>query len=177
MIYPQMTPPERRIRALTAEEYWVPSLRVAEAFVRGGGSAWMYRLDDPFKTGPLKGQAAHTHDVHFVWNSPQKSGEGSEQDQILAQQVHSAWVAFLAGGSPAAPGLPAWEPYGLVARSTMILNSASQMEKLPWDEERRLWEGKLLGPAGWKLDERPDPPAGHASDSSHQNSLLKIPLP
>ena len=36
-VYPEMTEQQRRIRATTAEEYWIPSVRVADAFVRGGG--------------------------------------------------------------------------------------------------------------------------------------------
>ncbi len=52
-IYPEMSVEQRRIRALTAEEYWVPSVRVAESHVKAGGEAWMYRLDFHEGSGPL----------------------------------------------------------------------------------------------------------------------------
>jgi para-nitrobenzyl esterase len=44
-LYPQLNAEQRRIRAVTAEEYWVPSMRVVEAHVKGGGEAFVYELE------------------------------------------------------------------------------------------------------------------------------------
>ena len=96
-----------RIRAVTAEEYWIPSVRVADAFVEGGGTAFMYRLDFTESSGHLSGFAYHSLDVPLVWDRPHPNTATSNEELSLGKQVHLAWAAFIRGESPAAPGLPA----------------------------------------------------------------------
>jgi para-nitrobenzyl esterase len=138
-LYPQMTPAQLNIRALTAEEYWMPSIRVADAATSGGASIWFYRLDEEAASGPYKGEAYHSFDLGFVWERLAKS----EPDvaQKLSVQIHDAWAAFIKGGAPAAAGLPAWPQWNPHTRPTMILADTSHVEQQPFEAELRLWNG------------------------------------
>ncbi len=142
-IYPDMTAAQRRIRAVTAEEYWIPSIRVAEAHLQGGGEAFVYRLDFSESSGRLGGFAYHSLDVPLVWNRPHPNAANSAAEASLAKQIHLAWAAFIRGESPAAPGLPAWPQYTSATRPTMILDTESHVETKPAEAELRLWDGVL----------------------------------
>jgi para-nitrobenzyl esterase len=142
-IYPDMTDIQRRIRAVTAEEYWIPSIRVAEAHTRTGGSTFMYRLDFTESSGRLSGYAYHSLDVGLVWDEPHAAVENAAAEAALASQMHTAWAAFIRGEAPSSPGLPTWPEYNLGQRSTMILNTDSKVAILPQNAELRLWDNKL----------------------------------
>ncbi len=138
-LYPQMTPAQLNIRALTAEEYWMPSIRLAEAATKGGVNAWFYRLDEAAASGAYKGEAYHSFDLGFVWERLAKSEP--ESAQKLSQAMHDAWCAFVKGATPAATGLPAWPQWNAHARPTMILADTSHVEQQPFETELMLWNG------------------------------------
>jgi para-nitrobenzyl esterase len=142
-IYPEMNDEHLRIRALTAEEYWVPSERVAEAHVRGGGSAWMYRLDFAPNSGRFSGYAYHSEDLGLAWDKPNRNIDNAAAEAALASQVHQAWVAFIRGENPGAPGLPSWPQYRNGTRETMVFDVQSRVEAKPQEAELRLWDGVL----------------------------------
>ena len=142
-IYPELSVEQRRIRALSAEEYWIPSIRVADAHLQGGGSAWMYRLDFSETEGRLKGYAYHSLDVGLVWEKPHTGIGNDAEEAALAQQIHQAWAAFLRGDAPAAVGLPPWPEYAGESRPTMILDRTSHVARQPGEAELRLWAGVL----------------------------------
>lgn len=142
-VYPQLTAEDRRIRALTAEEYWVPSVRAAEAHVRGGGEAWMYRLDFHEGSGRLGAFAFHSLELRLVWDHPLRTVAKATAEAELAGQMHEAWCSFLRGGSPAAAGLPEWPQFTPEERRTMIFNTESRVEAKPQETELRLWDGVL----------------------------------
>ena len=139
-LYPEMTVEERRVRSTTAEEYWIPSVRVAEAQC-AYGPTWMYRLDYTRATGRFAGEAYHTEELGLVWN--RLSATAPEEEKRLAGRVHEAWVAFLKGRVPAAEGLPVWPQYNVTSRQTMLLDAVSHVEGDPAGPERRLWQGTL----------------------------------
>jgi para-nitrobenzyl esterase len=142
-IYPEMPPDRLRIRALTAEEYWVPSVRVADAAVKGGVTTWMYLLDFTQTQGRLKGYAFHSLDLPLVFDKANPLAGNVAAEAQLATQVHAAWVSFIHGKAPAGPGLPKWSKYKAGSRPTMILNVDSRVEKKPQDAELQLWKGLL----------------------------------
>ena len=142
-IYPQLTVEQRRIRALTAEEYLVPSVRVAESHVKGGGKAWMYRLDFTEGSGRLGAFAPHSLELRLVWNRPVHAVANAGAEVDLANQMHEAWCAFLRGNVPSAAGMPEWPGYSLDERRTMIFNVPSQVESRPQAAELRLWDNLL----------------------------------
>lgn len=142
-IYPEMSDEQRRIRATTAEEYWVPSIRVADAHARTGGQTWMYRLDFAEAGGRMRGLAFHGIDLRLVWDRPSALAENLQEETALAEQMSQAWRSFLRGNAPAAEGLPQWPQYSAVTRETMILDTKSHVEQKPLDAELRLWDGVL----------------------------------
>jgi para-nitrobenzyl esterase len=142
-VYPEMSKERLRIRAVTAEEYWVPSVRVADAHVKGGGTAWMYRLDFAPSSGRFKGDAYHSEDIGLVWDKPNVEIENAATEAVLAKQMHAAWLAFIKGETPGAVGLPVWPEYSSGARETMVLDAASRVEEKPQEAELRLWDGVM----------------------------------
>ncbi len=142
-LFPGVAEAQLRIRALTAEEYWVPSMRVLEAHLHAGGSAWAYRLNFAPKDGKLRGFAYHSEDVRLVWDDAQGGPDDRAAEAALAEQMHAAWAAFIRGEAPAAPGLPHWPQYGDPTRATMMLDRESRVEDAPGAAELRLWDGVL----------------------------------
>ncbi len=142
-IYPELSAEQLRIRAVTAEEYWIPTIRVADAHLQGGGGAWMYRLDFAETSGRLSGYAYHSLDVGLVWQHPHTDVANAAAEASLSTQIHTAWAAFIRGETPAAPGLPSWPEYNTALRTTMILNNTSRVEQEPQNDELKLWDGVL----------------------------------
>ena len=142
-VYPGMSEEQLRIRAVTAEEYWVPSVRVVDAYLKGGGTAWMYRLDFAPASGRLKGEAYHSEDIGLVWNEVNEEITNVAAERALAKQMHAAWVAFIKGGAPGAEGLPLWPEYTSDARETMVFDKVSRVEERPQEAELRLWDGVM----------------------------------
>ncbi len=130
---PDLSMAERHWRMLTAEEYWIPTLRVAEAQVRAGGTAWMYRYDLPATDGKYPGHAAHAGELPSVWRRP----------GAALPALHDVWVRFIAGGPPGAPGLPEWPRFDAARRSTMIFDASPHVADDPRGAERRIWTGVL----------------------------------
>lgn len=143
VLYPDMSEEQLRIRAASAEEYWVPSVRLAEAQVKGGGKAWMYRLDFVPTSGYYKGDAYHTEELGMVWDKPNTKIANAAAEAVLVKQVHAAWVAFIKGQAPGAEGLPVWPEFTGAGRETMVLDVASKVEERPAEAELRLWDGVL----------------------------------
>jgi para-nitrobenzyl esterase len=141
--YPHMTEEQLRIRAVTAEEYWIPTLRLADAHVKGGGSAWMYRLDFSETSGYLRGYAFHSLDVRLVWDRPSKVAENAAAEAGLAKQMFDAWIAFVRGETPGGAGIPAWPAYDSASRPTMVFDAQNHVEMKPQETELRLWDGVL----------------------------------
>jgi para-nitrobenzyl esterase len=146
-LYPDLSVEQRRIRAVTAEEYWVPSMRVAEAHVKGGGTAFVYELEFDETSGRLAGNAYHSLDVGMVWGHPHSQVADADAEASLGRQMHAAWASFIRGESPVAPGLPTWPSYSETSRQTMIFGAgaspSSRVEEAPQAAELALWNGIL----------------------------------
>lgn len=121
--FPTMSEHDRRVRLITAEEYWVPSIRFAEAHARRKGETWMYRFDH----AGASGFAAHGAEMEYVWN------------HRPGWNVHETWVAFIKGSAPA------WPKYGPGHRSTLIYGQGGSESVVsdPSSNERRLWDTVL----------------------------------
>jgi para-nitrobenzyl esterase len=142
-IYPDLTDEQLRIRAVTAEEYWVPSVRLADAHARTGGATWMYRLDYTKPTGSMSGEAYHALDLSLVWDKLDNIEQADPAAPPLSSLMHQAWVTFIQGNTPAAPTLPPWPEYHPDTRSTMIFAAQNHVEENPFDAELQLWNGVL----------------------------------
>ncbi len=130
---------DRLFRLLTAELYWIPSVRLAEAQTRDGGDAWMYRFDRPDTAGPLKGFAAHACDLPYAWNH--HSHDVAQDPASLRHRMHEVWVQFIKRGRPG-DELGAWPTYG-ERQTTLIIGESTSLADDPRRTERLLWEGRL----------------------------------
>jgi para-nitrobenzyl esterase len=128
--FPNATDLERRVALLTAEEYWMPSVRFAEAHSARGGKTWMYRFDhkstDP--RDPRVGFAVHGAEIGYARNPHP------------GWNMHQTWVAFIKGEDPAD-----WPRYNATRRLVRIYgqNGAEAIEADPNGDERKLWDGVL----------------------------------
>ncbi|WP_347557129.1 carboxylesterase family protein [Robbsia sp. KACC 23696] len=107
---------DRRIAMLTAEEYWVPTVRLADAHALAGGDTWSYRFERPLAFGPFQGYTVHGSELPLVWgnlNDPftQMFYKGNAPMPPIGRAMQDAWVAFIKGGEPASRLLPRWLPY------------------------------------------------------------------
>lgn len=139
-LFPSMDPELRRIRSVTAEEYWIPSMRVLEAHVSGGNEAYLYRMDLPGE-GRFANLAVHAAEIRLVWD--ETAADGRADAEGLAPLMHDAWVSFIHGGAPAAKGLPSWPVYRLQDPVAMIFDASSHVERAPQAAELSLWDGYL----------------------------------
>jgi para-nitrobenzyl esterase len=142
-IYPNLSDEQLRIRAVSAEEYWVPSVRLAEAHTHSGGSTWMYRLDYAKPSGPMVSEAYHALDLSLVWQKLDAIEQADPNAAPLSNAMHQAWVAFIQGNTPAAPTLPTWPKFDLNTRATMIFAPHPHVEERPQEAELQLWNGLL----------------------------------
>src|SRR5215472_8834721 len=126
----------------------MPAIRLAEGQVRQGAPVWMYRFDwESPNFGGVLG-AAHAMDIPFVWNtldiplSRMFTGD-SPARQELSDLMHTACASFIRSGTPAAALLPAWPPYDLERRATMLFSDAPHVVDDPQGQVRALWKQVL----------------------------------
>ncbi len=116
--YPELSPLALRIRFLSAEEYWLTCMRVAQAHQRTvANNTWVYRFDRESASGPLAGWVAHGAELPFVWNYLDEPiygrifGPKNAIDQKIADEMHGRWVKFISGDAPDVPRAPSWPSF------------------------------------------------------------------
>lgn len=146
--FPGLNDAQRRYKALSAVEYWIPTVRMAEAQAKGGGKAYVYRLDMPFASGEKAGYAVHGSELALVFDNlhdstaPHLGPVGPEAEQ-LKEVMFGQWLSFIKTGRPAASGAPAWPAYDLAKRPTMLFDARPKL-RVQSDldaTERKLWAG------------------------------------
>ncbi len=140
--FPSDTPQDIFYRATTAGRSWRGQVIEAEARAAAGAKAtWVYRVDFASPTQPERG-APHTMDIALAFGTLAAPGSFTgigAAAQRLSRQVMGAFAALARSGRPAAPGLPAWDPYTLPSRATMLFDAASRMASDPRGWERELF--------------------------------------
>lgn len=144
-LMPDRTAIDRRYLALTAEEYWLPTIRVADASAAASQSAWLYRLDMPRAAAPNAGYAVHGSELPLVWDKvrdPQSAFLGPEGKaaEALATQMHRHWVSFIKTGKPDSGASGIWPRYRSDSRATMIFDAHSRAITDPDAQQRQLWD-------------------------------------
>jgi len=140
-MHPDWSPSDVFFAATTAARSWRGAVIEAEARAAAGTPAFVYQLD---WTSPVDGGrrgAMHTDDIPLALDSVAASGSRAEgpQAQAMADFLSGAFVAFARTGDPNHPGLPAWTPYDLARRQTMIMDVPPRMEDDPRGDQRRLF--------------------------------------
>jgi para-nitrobenzyl esterase len=123
--FPDLPALDRRVRLVSAEEYWIPSVRLAEAHSARGGQTWMYRFDHLGRTvqTPRDAFVGHGADMDAFWN------------RRAGFSLHETVVQFIHGRAPD------WPTYSTFARNVMLFGEGGRMEVAvdPRGEERVLW--------------------------------------
>jgi para-nitrobenzyl esterase len=139
---PAASPSDRLITALTASNFGVRSVLLAERKAAAAGApVWMYSFDweTPAFGGRLK--SPHSVDVPFVFDTLRKIGEAhhTPHAQALADRVSKTWASFARTGEPGNEAIPAWPADTAGRRATMLLDEACKVVDDPDGEVRALW--------------------------------------
>jgi para-nitrobenzyl esterase len=145
---PAATPSDRLITALTASNFGVRSVLLAERkAARANAPVWMYSFDweTPAFGGRLK--APHSVDVPFIFDTLQIIGEAHRKPhaQALTDRVSKTWATFARNGDPGNEAIPTWPAYTAERRATMLLDDACRVVDDPDGEVRPLWSKVATG--------------------------------
>jgi para-nitrobenzyl esterase len=139
---PQASAGDRLIAALTAANFWIRSVLLAERYAaRRRTPVYMYSLawQSPAHGGRLK--AHHAMDLPFVFDNADVPGTtaGASGALELAARISATWIAFARNGTPDHSGIPIWPRYESSERATMILDTVCRVVSDPDREMRLLW--------------------------------------
>lgn len=135
---PDASPGEVLAALATDWMFRIPAIRLAEARAGTAGNTYVYEFAwrSTARDGILG--ACHALEIPFAFDTlaaeetPWIAGEAPPQ--LLADEMHRAWVRFIADGDPG------WDEYG-EARTTMRFDEESQVVTDLRPDERVAWNG------------------------------------
>jgi para-nitrobenzyl esterase len=140
--FPRMSPSEVFFAAATCGRSRPGHLIQAQERARLGDKTWMYQLDFGSPVEPRLG-AYHGFDIALAFDNchqpTSKTGTGPEA-RTVAARMSEAFIAFARTGNPNNAAIPAWAPYDLDQRPTMIFDVDTRVENDPRADERRLFQ-------------------------------------
>jgi para-nitrobenzyl esterase len=118
--YPDATPLDLLIAIRSDAFMGLGTVRLAEKKLKGSKSpVYMYRFN--WAAGPLR--SGHGFEIAFVFdNVHEPVMHPSASRAELAERMSEAWIAFARDGDPGHSGLPAWPPYSMEGRATMLFD-------------------------------------------------------
>ncbi|MFI9171828.1 carboxylesterase/lipase family protein [Streptomyces lincolnensis] len=142
--FPDATPTELYERVWTDWLFGMPSLRLAEAQVAGGGRAHVYELTWPAPGAGGGLGACHGLDIPLLFGTYDAdlgkllfAGSGVPAEaRALTARFQSAWTGFARTGDP---GWPAYDER--TGRLAQVLDAKPEVRAYPEETARRLWEG------------------------------------
>jgi para-nitrobenzyl esterase len=109
---------------------------------QGGAPTYFYMLNWNTPVDGGKWQSPHALDIGMVFDNVAKaesmSGIGDEQ-QLIADMMSEAWLAFARTGNPNNHLLPEWPAYQTDARMVMVFDLEPSVQEDPHGEQRRLF--------------------------------------
>ncbi|WP_068158669.1 carboxylesterase/lipase family protein [Rhodococcus phenolicus] len=118
--------------------FLIPALRIAETRTVQLLSTYVYRFEWPSSLFEGRLGATHALELGFTFDNLAAAGvellTGPHPPQVLADDMHRAWVSFVSTGGPG------WSPYG-EARTVMCFGAESGQLEDPGAEVRVLWDG------------------------------------
>jgi para-nitrobenzyl esterase len=132
---------DRLITALTASNFGVRTVMLAEQKAARARAVWMYDFawQSPAYGGRLK--SCHSLEVPFVFDTLHVIGEQHRKrgDQALADRVSKTWASF------ARTGTADWPAYETGRRATMVFDAECRVVDDPDGEVRPLWSKAAAG--------------------------------
>lgn len=141
-LYPDYSPSEVFFAAITAGRSWRGAVIEAEERAQAGAPAWVYQLDLPSTVEGGRLRAMHTADIPLVFDNLAARGSPvapSAAAQSVADAMSEAFIALAKTGNPNCEALPAWTPYDLSRRATMVFDAETRLVDDPRGAERRLF--------------------------------------
>ena len=140
---PGVRPGDLTLALATDVFFRVPQIRLAEAHVAGGATAYMYQFTWPTPVAGGALQSPHGVEVPFVFASTTAARDfvGDAPPASLTTTMQDVWVGFARTGAPPGPGGAAWAAYTPATRSTFVLDVASHSADDPAGDDRRAWDG------------------------------------
>lgn len=143
---PQANPSEVFFTIVSARGYVRDQTIMAEQRVAAGGSGntYVYRLmwRSPAEGGRRVTQ--HSLDLPFMFDNVAAgvamTGPDTEQTRAMTDNMANSWIAFARTGDPNNDSIPAWAPYDLQRRNTMMFDTPSYAEDDPHQAERLFME-------------------------------------
>jgi len=140
--FPDASPAELHERVQSDWLFHMPSLRLAEAQVAGGGRAHVYELTWPAPAGGGVMGACHGLDIPLLFGTFDADlglllfdGSGpSPEAEALSSRFRTAWTAFATTGDP---GWPAYDPD---RRLTQVFDAEPEITAYPEETSRLLWQ-------------------------------------
>nr|WP_296774631.1 carboxylesterase family protein [Rhodococcus sp. (in: high G+C Gram-positive bacteria)] len=130
---PDASPGEILIALMTDWFFRLPAVRIVEA---RKGNAFVYEFTWRSTLYDGKLGACHALEIPFVFDVLDKAATaritGPNPPQKVADEMHRAWVDFVASGSPG------WSEYGN-ARTVKLFGEQSEIVDDPRPETRELW--------------------------------------
>lgn len=119
------------------------SERKAAQAAAGGAPLWTYLYALPSPAFGGRYGAPHGSDVGPSLHDVRGGlNDASLEAKRVADQLASAWVAFAATGDPNNPNTPAWAPYTVPKRTTMVFDRYSHVEDDPRKAFREFWANR-----------------------------------
>lgn len=139
---PEANPSEVFFTIASARGYVRDQTIMAEQRVKAGGKGktYVYRLmwRSPVEGGRRVSQ--HSLDLPFMFDNvaagASMTGPETEQTREMVDNMADAWIAFAATGDPNHQRIPAWAPYDLERRNTMLFDVPAKAVDDPQREER-----------------------------------------
>ncbi|MFJ6528636.1 carboxylesterase/lipase family protein [Streptomyces longwoodensis] len=145
--FPDAGPAELFERVQSDWLFRMPSLRLAEAQVAGGGRAHVYELTWPAPGAGGALGACHNLDVPLLFGTYHADlgrllfgdGEVPEAAGHLSECFRTAWTGFARTSDP---GWPAYDPE---ERRVRVLDAEPRVGRYPEEASRRLWRDHRFG--------------------------------
>jgi para-nitrobenzyl esterase len=144
-LYPAYSPADVFFAATTDSRSWRGQVIEAERRAEQKAAAphtWVYQLDWGTPIDGGRWGAHHGLDVPLVFDNavllPDRVGSGPDA-RDLAELMSETCIAFTRTGRPSARGLPAWPPYDLARRATMVFDAPARVVEDPRGTERRFF--------------------------------------
>jgi para-nitrobenzyl esterase len=141
-LYPGYSASDVFFAATTASRSWRAGIVEAELRAQQGSPVYAYQLDWKSPKDGGKWGAPHTLDIPLVFDNVGKPGSitgTAESARQMASQMSEAFIAFARTGNPNTAAIPAWTPYTLARRETLVFDVPSQLVNDPRGAERRLF--------------------------------------
>lgn len=128
-------------RIVTDATYRLAANTVLERRVAAGGApTWSYLWSSPSPAFNGRYGAVHGVDVAYSMHDIRFPLAGPSTNNVrLADEIAGAWVALAAQGNPNNPRTPAWAPYDLENRNTLVFGSPTRTESDPRSFFRGYW--------------------------------------